>query len=63
MVKQVNLLGDNGINIGSMTLGRTIEGGQALMILSIDQPASQTLVTELNNAIPFNKIISTKLTL
>ncbi|PTI14478.1 phosphoglycerate dehydrogenase [Staphylococcus warneri] len=61
--KTGNLLGDNGINIGSMTLGRTIEGGQALMILSIDQPASQTLVTELNNAIPFNKIISTKLTL
>ena len=54
---------NKGINIGSMTLGRTNEGGQALMILSIDQPASHALVAELNNAIPFNKIISTKLTL
>ena len=31
-----NLLGSHGINIASMTLGRNDAGGDALMILSID---------------------------
>ena len=46
-----------------MTLGRTDEGGQALMILSIDQQAPQQIIEELNQVVPFNKIISTKLTI
>lgn len=61
--KTGNLLGSKGINIASMTLGRTDEGGQALMILSIDQQAPQQIIEELNQVVPFNKIISTKLTI
>ncbi|MGH2134745.1 hypothetical protein ACQ1ZZ_14080, partial [Enterococcus faecalis] len=32
------LLGRHNINIASMSLGRNIQGGQAMMVLSIDQP-------------------------
>ncbi len=35
------------INIASMTLGRTEAGGDALMILSVDQPVSNNIIDEL----------------
>ena len=57
-----NLLGSHGINIASMTLGRNDAGGDALMILSIDQQASE-VIKILNETSGFNKIISTKLTI
>lgn len=58
-----NLLGSHGINIASMTLGRNDAGGDALMILSIDQQASEEVIKILNETSGFNKIISTKLTI
>ena len=58
-----NLLGSHGINIASMTLGRYDAGGDALMILSIDQQASEEVIKILNETSGFNKIISTKLTI
>ena len=38
------LLGQNGINIGTFNLGRREAGGEAVSLLSIDQPISQDLV-------------------
>ena len=32
------LLGDNGINIGTFNLGRRAAGGEAVLLLSVDQP-------------------------
>ena len=58
-----NLLGSHGINIASMTLGRNNEGGDALMILSIDQQASLDVINILRETGGFNRIISTKLTI
>lgn len=46
-----------------MTLGRNDAGGDALMILSIDQQASEEVIKILNETSGFNKIISTKLTI
>ena len=58
-----NLLSNHGINIASMTLGRNDEGGEALMILSIDQQATDEVIKILEESGGFNKIISTKLTI
>ena len=38
------LLGKHDINIASMSLGRSSEGGQAMMILSVDQPITQQVI-------------------
>ena len=46
-----------------MTLGRNNEGGDALMILSIDQQASLDVINILRETGGFNRIISTKLTI
>ena len=32
------LLGENGINIGTFNLGRRQTGGEAVLLLSVDQP-------------------------
>ena len=41
------LLGDNGINIAGMHVGRESEGRQALMVLKIDSPISETLLEKI----------------
>lgn len=41
------LLGRYSINIGSMQVGRKEEGGQALMMLSIDKPLCESVLKEL----------------
>jgi D-3-phosphoglycerate dehydrogenase len=38
------LLGDAGVNIASMEVGRTAAGGTALMVLSVDSPISAELL-------------------
>jgi len=38
------LFGESGVNIANMTVSRTRQGGQALMVLSIDTPAPPELV-------------------
>jgi D-3-phosphoglycerate dehydrogenase / 2-oxoglutarate reductase len=40
------MFGDAGVNIANMAVSRTTEGGKALMVFSIDSPASPELVEE-----------------
>jgi D-3-phosphoglycerate dehydrogenase len=42
------LLGDNGINIARMQFGRDREGGNAIALVSIDQPVSPKLMAAIN---------------
>ncbi|WP_375289407.1 phosphoglycerate dehydrogenase [Qipengyuania sp.] len=39
-----SLLGDNGINIGTFHLGRRDTGGEAVLLLSVDQPIPEEVV-------------------
>lgn len=41
------ILGSRGINIGWMTLGRRTQGGDALIVLNLDQPLSDELFAEI----------------
>jgi D-3-phosphoglycerate dehydrogenase len=43
------LLGENGINIGTFNLGRRQAGGEAILLLSVDQPIPQSLVDDACN--------------
>ena len=40
-------LGDNNINIASMQVGRRSIGGEAVMVLQVDQPIDQELLAQL----------------
>ncbi|MFZ9395622.1 MAG: phosphoglycerate dehydrogenase [Erythrobacter sp.] len=40
------LLGESGINIGTFHLGRREAGGEAVLLLSVDQPIGQEIITE-----------------
>jgi D-3-phosphoglycerate dehydrogenase / 2-oxoglutarate reductase len=42
------VFGEAGVNIANMTVSRTRQGGQALMVLSIDTPAPPELVREIH---------------
>jgi D-3-phosphoglycerate dehydrogenase len=42
------MFGGAGVNIANMAVSRTKEGGQALMVFSIDTPATEELVGSLN---------------
>ena len=41
-----SLLGDNGINIGTFHLGRRDAGGEAVLLLSVDQPIPDAVVKQ-----------------
>ena len=41
-----SLMGDHGINIGTFNLGRRDAGGEAVLLLSVDQPIPDSLVAE-----------------
>jgi len=45
------LLGEAGINIGFMNLGRRAEGGEAMAVLSVDTPADDELLDKLASEI------------
>lgn len=45
------ILGDAQINIGSMNLGRRAKGGEAMLVLSIDTPATQGTIEKLTEAV------------
>ena len=45
------ILGDAQINIGSMNLGRRAKGGEAMVVLSIDTPASRETIEKLSSAV------------
>lgn len=55
------ILGEYNINIASMHLGRTNQGGNALMILSIDHPVTQDVIDGLYEIEGFNLIRSVEL--
>lgn len=55
------LLGEHHINIASMSLGRNEQGGQAMMVLSIDQPVTEEIIEALYRLGGFNKIYGTTL--
>ena len=57
------LLGKHDINIASMSLGRSSEGGQAMMILSVDQPITQQVIKELYEIGDFDNIYGTTLSI
>ena len=44
-----SMFGDGGINIANMAVSRTKEGGEALMVFSIDTPATSELVDQLHD--------------
>ena len=43
-----SMFGDAGVNIANMAVSRNLEGGQALMVFSIDTPATSELVEALH---------------
>jgi D-3-phosphoglycerate dehydrogenase len=43
------ILGGEGINIGAMQVGRTEEGGQALMVLTVDAPLSADVLARIKS--------------
>ncbi|UDI78027.1 phosphoglycerate dehydrogenase [Staphylococcus taiwanensis] len=55
------LLGKHHINIASMSLGRSTEGGQAMMVLSVDQPITSDIIEDLYKHGGYDKIYGTTL--
>jgi D-3-phosphoglycerate dehydrogenase len=53
------ILGEAGINIGSMNLGRRAKAGEAMVVLSIDSPADGATIAALEAAVeaPFIKAV------
>jgi len=45
------ILGEEGINIGNMNLGRQAKAGEAMVVLSTDSPVEQKVIDRLNQAI------------
>jgi D-3-phosphoglycerate dehydrogenase len=43
------ILGEHGINIGSMQVGRHSIGGRAIMVLTIDKQADEAILTQIGN--------------
>lgn len=49
------LLGNNGVNIAAMQVGRELEGGAAIMVLAVDKGASKDVVAKLVELPDLNK--------
>ena len=45
------ILGDAAVNIGAMNLGRRAKGGEAMVVLSVDSPVGEDILTKLNDSI------------
>jgi len=54
--KMGSILGEAGINIASMRLGRTAPGGQVLTFLRVDQPVPDTVIEELEATEPIERV-------
>ncbi|MEX6725575.1 phosphoglycerate dehydrogenase [Parapedomonas caeni] len=52
------LLGEEGVNIGTFHLGRRATGGEAVVLLSLDSPVADTLLTKIK-ALPLVKEVKT----
>ena len=49
-------LGENGVNIANVTLGRKIEGGEAAALLYVDEPIQKDVLEKLKKTGVFKKI-------
>ncbi|MFA6679951.1 MAG: ACT domain-containing protein, partial [Candidatus Methanomethylophilaceae archaeon] len=49
------ILGDNGVNIAQMTVGRDAPNGTAIMVLSVDHPVSQEIEDKVDATAGFEK--------
>jgi D-3-phosphoglycerate dehydrogenase / 2-oxoglutarate reductase len=45
------LLGQAGVNIANMTVSRNLQGGKALMVLSVDTPVEEAVVAQLGQGV------------
>jgi D-3-phosphoglycerate dehydrogenase len=45
------ILGESGINIGSMNLGRRARGGEAMVVLSVDSSVGEEIIAQLAEAV------------
>jgi D-3-phosphoglycerate dehydrogenase len=50
------IFGDAGINIATMDVGRRAQGGEALMVLTVDSDVPQTVLDEVATAIEASTI-------
>jgi D-3-phosphoglycerate dehydrogenase len=50
------ILGNAGVNIGNMSLGRTEKAGEAIVVFSIDSPADESTIEAVKEAIGANFI-------
>lgn len=55
------LLGENSINIANMDLGRNKVGGDALMILDVDDPIPESILDELRSWDDFEEVLGIEL--
>jgi len=49
------ILGENGINIGQMTVGRRTETGMAIMLMGVDHEIPAVLIKKINDATGFDE--------
>lgn len=54
-------LGEHGVNIGVMQVGRDVAGGKAVMILTLDHPVPEEVVNELKELDNIHDVIGLKL--
>jgi D-3-phosphoglycerate dehydrogenase len=45
------ILGEEGLNIGNMNLGRRAKAGEAMVVLSVDSPIEQRVIDRLTAAV------------
>ena len=57
------ILGEAEVNIGAMNLGRRGKGGEAMLVLSVDSPVDEAIVTRLNEAVGARFVKAVHLTL
>jgi D-3-phosphoglycerate dehydrogenase len=50
------ILGNNGVNIATMQVGRKVVGGDAIMVLTVDKKVNKELLEELNKLPEMNKV-------
>ncbi|MBW2477784.1 MAG: phosphoglycerate dehydrogenase [Deltaproteobacteria bacterium] len=57
------ILGDAGVNIGAMNLGRRAKGGEAMVVFSVDTPVDELTLTSLSDSVGCHFIKAVNLTL
>mgnify|MGYP000088049794 FL=1 len=51
-----SIMGQNNVNIANFTLGRAVEGGQAIALLYVDAPVSDLVLADLQATGKFNQV-------